>query len=312
VESRIGLFLPSGPDDDYHARIAREAEVEARRQHLTIDVAFAEGTAAKQANDVVHFLLENPGDRLCTLVVPIADAVTDGDVEASGMYRLGHRVLAKGAGFVILNHGRLEVVRALRERHPDLPVGLVAIDNVEFGRIQGQQLQALLPAGGTVLCVRGNPYDSASQDRSAGLAESVEGTSIRVEETDGLWRPEVAEAAVHRWLTSPTRRTAPIEAIVSQDDDMGLAAIKALASAAVALGRPDLRQVPVIGGDGLPNRGRLWVDEGTLRATVSVTLPGRPAVDLIARHWRTGTPLPAFTSITPVSYPLVAQIHAPA
>jgi ABC-type sugar transport system substrate-binding protein len=84
---------------------------------------------------------------------------------------------------------------------------------------------------------------------------------------------------------------------------MGQAAWQALVRAADELGRPDLKQVPVLGGDGLPEFGLRWLKEGTLAATVCVTLPGKMAVEQLAAYWRDGTPLPELTKLPVHSYP---------
>jgi ABC-type sugar transport system substrate-binding protein len=94
-----------------------------------------------------------------------------------------------------------------------------------------------------------------------------------------------------------------LQAVVAQDDVMALAARRALDRAAQELGRADLKDVAVLGGDGLPNQGRRWVDEGKLTATVSVTLPGKVAVELLWRHWKHAVPLPAVTRLAPTPYP---------
>jgi len=109
---------------------------------------------------------------------------------------------------------------------------------------------------------------------------------------------------VRRWITSPLRQQVPLHAVVAQDDVMGMAARRALDRAAQELARPDLNGIPVIGGDGLPGMGRRWVDEHALSATVSVTLPGKTAVDLLWRHWKDSAPLPAVTRLAPAPYPL--------
>jgi len=90
---------------------------------------------------------------------------------------------------------------------------------------------------------------------------------------------------------------------------MGMAARRALDRAAQELARPDLKGIPVIGGDGLPGMGRRWVDEHALSATVSVTLPGKTAVDLLWRHWHDSAPLPAVTRLAPSPYPYLYERH---
>jgi len=117
-----------------------------------------------------------------------------------------------------------------------------------------------------VLCVRGNPFDSGSQERSAGLKEGLRGAGIDLEEVDGRWDPAIAETEVRRWIASPLRHQSPLHAVVAQDDVMAMAARRVLDRAAQELARADLKGIPIVGGDGLPGMGRRWVDEGALTA----------------------------------------------
>jgi ABC-type sugar transport system substrate-binding protein len=302
-ESKIGLFV-FNQADEYHRRLAEDAQEAARHHGVAVQVYDAGDTGAKQAQDLVRFAAENPGKRLCALVVPFADAIPEGTaLQDDATYRLARRVLQKGVGWIMLNHGRADLVTALRTEFPALPLALVAIDNQEFGRIQARILRGLVKPGAKVLCVRGNPFDSGSQDRSAGLKEGLRGAGIDLEEIDGRWDAAIAEREVRRWIASPLRHQAPLHAVVAQDDVMGMAARRALESAAQEQARADLKAVPVIGGDGLPGMGRRWVDEGALTATVSVTLPGKTAVELLWRHWRDSAPLPEVTRLAPTPYP---------
>jgi ABC-type sugar transport system substrate-binding protein len=302
-ESKIGLFV-FNQADEYHRRLAEEAQEAARQHGVAVQVYDAGDTGAKQAQDLVRFAGENPGKRLCALVVPFADAIPEGTaVQDDATYRLARRLLQKGVGWVMLNHGRADLATALRAEFPALPLALVAIDNLEFGRIQARLLRGLVKPGAKVLCVRGNPFDSGSQERSAGLKEGLRGAGIDLEEVDGRWDAGIAEAEVRRWIASPLRQQTPLHAVVAQDDVMAMAARRVLDRAAQEMARVDLRGIPVIGGDGLPGMGRRWVDEGALTATVSVTLPGKTAVELLWRHWKDSAPLPAVTRLAPTPYP---------
>src|SRR5438552_3297912 len=155
-ESRIGLFV-FNQADEYHRRLAMEAEEAARQHGVGVDVFDAGDTAAKQAQDLVRFAAESPGTRRCAMVVPFADAVAEGTaIQDGATYRLARRVLQKGVGWILLNHGREELITALRLEFSSLPVAMVAVDNHEFGRIQARQLRARVKPGARVLCVRGN------------------------------------------------------------------------------------------------------------------------------------------------------------
>jgi ABC-type sugar transport system substrate-binding protein len=301
MEGRLGIFVNNV--EGYQGCIVREAKAVAEKEGLAVEIFDAGHNAPKQAQDLVRFANQNPGVKLCAMVIPEADAFQSGEIEDDPTYHLGARVLQKGVGFIILNHGREPLVTALRARFPALPIALIAVDNLEFGRMQGRQLRRLVPKGGTALCVRGNPFDTACRDRSAGLAEELKDSGITVEEIDARWDADLAEPGVFKWVMSPIRRHMSLAAVVSQNDHMGQAARQALLRAADELGRPDLKKVPVIGGDGLPDFGLRWVAEGALTATVVVTLPGKPAVEQLVRYWKQGAPLPAVTRLGVKSHP---------
>jgi ABC-type sugar transport system substrate-binding protein len=309
MDGRLGVFV-FDRKVEYHRRMAVEAEQAARREGLDIRVFDSDNNAAKQAQDLVKFATDVPaGMRACALVVPLSDASDQGDIASDPTFRVARRVLQKGVGWITLNHGREDLVTALRREFPALPVAMSVVDNVDFGRIQAHQLRALLPKGGAVLAVQGNPFDSASRGRSAGLKEALAGSGITLAEVDGRWDAALAESAVAKWILSPLRRQSPLQAVASQNDEMGAGARRALVRAASELSRPELAKLPVLGGDGLEDRGRRWVDQGELTATVSVTIPGRSAVELLAKHWREAAPLPAVMRLPSSSYPALGNLR---
>jgi hypothetical protein len=305
VDGVIGVFVNNR--EGYQGCIVREAEEEAQREGLSCEIHDAAFNASRQALDLVRFAGQHAERGRCAaLVVPEADAISEGGIDP--VLHTATRVLQKGVGFVMLNHGRPELVTALRAQFPALPVALIAVDNREFGRVQARQLRRIMPEdGGTVLYVRGNPGDSACQERADGMTEELQHPGrIAIEEITAHWATELAEEYMYKWLTSPMRRQLKLQTlqlVVSQNDHMGAGARRALRRAADDLGRPELKTIPVIGGDGLPDFGQRWVAEGVLTATVCVTLPGRPAVLQIAQHWRSGSPLPAVTRLPVRSHP---------
>src|SRR5438874_12418797 len=111
--SRIGLFV-FNQADEYHHLLALEAEEAARAHGVAVQVYDAGDTAAKQAQDLVRFAGEHPDMRRCAMVVPFADATAEGvAIQDDATYRLARRVLLKGVGWILLNHGREELVAAL-------------------------------------------------------------------------------------------------------------------------------------------------------------------------------------------------------
>lgn len=301
MEGTIGLFVNSVVG--YQGEVVAEVREAAAREGLEVIVFDADHNAAQQAQDVVRFSYQTAGARRCVFVIPQADALGDRLLQDDPTYHRAQRMLQKDVGWIMLNHGQTDFVSALRQEFPRLPVALVAIDNLAFGRVQGRQVKALLPKGGTVVCVRGHPLDSASIDRTQGLRAEIGDQGYTLFELDGRWDEGIAETVLRNWLTSPLRRSTPLHLVIGQNDYMARVARRVLADLADTLARPELKTLPVLGGDGLPTVGRTWVDEDILTATVTVTLPGRAAVEQLAGFWRDGTPIPAVTQLDVSSYP---------
>jgi DNA-binding LacI/PurR family transcriptional regulator len=315
MRRKLGLFVASN-EDYYHRLLAAQAQTVADAHRLDLSVFSADDTPGKQASDILRFASGDTEEERYVLVVPVSDARQGVSLEEGPFYRLARKVLAKGVHWITLNHGDPAATRALAREFPDRTVALMAIDNVEFGRVQGRQLEALVPQGGVVLYLVGNPDDTASQDRRQGLLEVLDPSRYQLEEVDGFWRAEVVERAVNRWVHSPLRRDGVLAAVISQDDEMALAARAVLGAAARTLGRRELADVPIFGGDGLPDRGARWVATGELAGTVCVTLPAAVAIEELTREWMTGVPMTQVTHLAPKAFPslgrrLDAQAGAP-
>jgi ABC-type sugar transport system substrate-binding protein len=311
TQGKIGLFLMS--DKNRHQLAARdEAVAKAKRHGLALEVFFADNIAAQQSRDVIHFLHANAEQRLCIICMPVADI--DSSTTAVGdhpIHKLARRVAARGAGWIVLNRDAEAQVNELHKEFPAVPVALVTPDQKEFGRIQGRQFRALLPRGGRVLYVLGNPFVSASRDRSAGVREIIRGDrDIAIDEVDGLWAADKAKAAVAKWLAQAAQRDAWPDVVGCQNDEMALGARDALLQGAAQFGRPALAKVPVTGGDGLPEFGQKWVAERKLAATVVLPTTTGIAIDQLAHAWQTGRPMPLKTVVPVAPFPDLARLAA--
>jgi ABC-type sugar transport system substrate-binding protein len=190
----------------------------------------------------------------------------------------------------------------MRAEFPDLPVGLVAIDNREIGRIQGRQVKAVLGEGpATILAVLGSVQTSAARDRRAGLQEVLT-ASATVVDLEGMWSAESADRVVTRWLGS-AGTDGGLQAVAAQNDPMAVGARQALLRLAKERRRPEWTTVPVFGVDGLSAEGQRLVDERTLAATVVVPPTSGAAVELLARFWHSAAPIPAKVMLDPKPYP---------
>ena len=286
-ESKIGLFLLSR-ENSHQLAAARAAEEAAGRHGVPIEVSFADNLAVQQAQNILKFVHANPERRTCVVVMPLGDIDVSDSPDTHPIHKLARRVAARGAGWIALNRDATRQVTALQREFPGLPFALVTPDQQEFGRVQGRQFRALLPRGGRVLYVLGDTSASSTRDRRQGMLEVIGGNpAFQVEEVDGLWSGREARQAVTRWLSSAAHRHQWPDLVGCQNDAMAMGAREALIAAAGLYGRPELRDVPITGGDGLPDEGQAWVREGKLRATVVAPLTTAVAVESLVRCWNT-------------------------
>lgn len=145
----------------------------------------------------------------------------------------------------------------------------VGADNVEGGRIQGQYLIDILPDGGQIFELQGQPGASAAIDRHAGLDEVLSGQDaieVVVSQPAAFARAEAVSVVEASLASNPEP-----DAIVCANDDMAFGA----AEVAQANGL----DIPVIGFDALPE-ALLAISEGRMAATIE-QFPGGQATQAL-------------------------------
>jgi ABC-type sugar transport system substrate-binding protein len=111
------------------------------------------------------------------------------------------------------------------------------------------------------------------------------------------WAFQGASTAFDKTFSLAARKTARLDAIACQNDEIALAAVDALARAAQRLERPELARVEVFGCDGLPDAGQRYVREGKLRATVVVPPTTGAAILALANAFGQGVKPPVELSV---------------
>jgi ABC-type sugar transport system substrate-binding protein len=298
-EKRIGLFLLSDANS-HQVASGRGAQAAARRLGIPLDVSFADNLAAQQAQNVIRFLHANEGRQVGVILMPIAQ-IDSPSVDDHPVHKLARRVASRGAAWISLNRDARQQVAALHREFPRLPIGMVTPDQKEFGRIQGRQFKALLPRGGRILYVAGNPFSTSTRERRAGMREVVgDNAAFKIDEVDGLWSAEPARKAVSKWLLNASHRGDWPDLVGCQNDEMAMGSRDALQEAARSYSHARLGRIPVTGGDGLPDEGQRWVGERKLTATIVAPISSTVAVEQLARSWTTGEPMP-LVNVLPVS-----------
>jgi ABC-type sugar transport system substrate-binding protein len=287
-DMRIGLFLIDTASL-FQNKQKEDAESAARTLNVSLHVDFAGGKGAKQREQIFAFIRQTP---------PPVGVIVE-SAEDTGLRFVALEALRKGIAWALINRKSSWVADVALETR-----GLafcVLADQEGIGRDQSKQYNALLPRGGTVLCITGPTLSETAQARLAGM-EATRGASISIIQVVGDWTEKSGYAAVKSWLET-TRGYVPFHLIGAQNDDMAVGGRKAAAEMSEVLDLPDLRNIPAMGVDGMPEYGIRLVNEKTLAATVIMPPTTGKALEQMVTALRGGAPPPPITTIPVTPYP---------
>lgn len=284
-------------DNDYQLEQANVAREAASRSNLTIEILYADNDAIQQSQQLLKIIQ--------TKTTRPPDGILFEPVGGTALPQVARAAATAGIGWVVLNR-ETDYISELR-RNYQIPAFSLSSDHTQIGRIQGRQLAALLPSGGTVLLIQGPAESLAAKQRTAGMYETKP-IGIHLKIMKGNWTEASAYKAIGSWLKLPTSQEAQLDAIVAQNDAMALGARKAFQQiAAGVLGNTFLR-LPFLGIDGLPSTGQSWVRRGLLSATVVVPTNVDQAIEMLAHSVRGGTNPPEHTSTVATSLPALEEL----
>ncbi len=252
-------FVASLPaqDTDYQVEQAATAERTALRLGVEIEVVSAGNDRSLQSQQVLNAIQMDPRpDGI--LVEPVGGTTLPNAARAAA---------SAGIGWVILNRD-VDYLAEIR-RASLTPAFGVTSDQEEIGRIQGRQLAALLPEGGSVLYITGPSESLVAKQRTVGVHETRR-AEVQVRVLKARWTESSAHRAVSSWLRLSTSQRAQIDLIAAQNDAMAMGARRAFQELQEGPARDRWLSLPFLGCDGLPRGGQAWVEQGLLTATVVV------------------------------------------
>lgn len=282
-------------NNDYQRAQGAAAEDAARRLGVDVQVLFAAGDAVEQSQQLSAVIQSRTKKVSGIVLQPVG----------TGMQQLASAATAAGIGWVVM-HKNVDYIADLR-RGCNVPLFVLSTDHVEEGRIQGKQVAALLPDGGTVLGIVGPATDSISEQRLNGLRSTIPGNT-RLLTVRGKWTEQSGYEAAAAWLRLSTSKQEPIALVLSQNDLMALGARKAFIEIATGDTKDRLTKVPIIGCDGLPDSGQLWVKQGSLTATVVLPALAGTAIEMLTSAIRDNTKPKELTIIDALSYPQIDRL----
>lgn len=289
-------------ENDYQREQARAAEDVARRLQVDLEILYADNDSVVQSSQVLDAIHKYKSSLSGILVEPAG---------GTAFPQVGKAAVSAGIAWVVLNRDASSVSDLRRAAHT--PAFVVTSDHVEVGHIQARQLNAILPSGGSVLCIQGPASALVSQQRLAGL-QDAKGANLTLKLLKSPnWTEEGGYHAVLSWLRLTTSRQQTIHAVAGQNDLIALGARRAFEEMK-SEGAQAWSTLPFLGVDGLPKTGQAWVTKGSMMATVVVPpVAGRAlelAVEAVQRktqppetHFVSAHSFPAVESLRPIAIP---------
>src|SRR5260370_6737634 len=168
------------------------------RLNVDQETLYAENDAILQSQQLLKIIQSNPGSH--------PDGIIFEPVGGTALPQVARAAVAAGIGWVVLNR-EVDYIPDLR-RNYKVPIFSISSDHEEIGRLQGKQLAALLPNGGSVLLIQGPSESLAAKQRTTGMYETKP-IAIQVKLMKGNWTEAGAYKAVSSWLKPSTAPHTP-------------------------------------------------------------------------------------------------------
>lgn len=233
--TRIGLSI-STLNNPFFVTLRDGAQSAANEANAELIIADAQNDASKQQNDLQNFvtqqvdaILVNPVDS--EAIVPAIEAANGADIPVIALDR--------GA-----EGGEIATT--------------IASDNVQGGRLAGEELIRLVESG-PVAQLEGIPGTSAARDRGQGFQEAIDAqdaVEVVASQSANFDRNQGLNVTENILQANPE-----IKGIFAQNDEMALGAVRALGDRAGS-------EVKIVGFDAVEDALKA-IQDGTMNATVA-------------------------------------------
>jgi ribose transport system substrate-binding protein len=286
-------------ENDYQRQQASAAKEAAARLGTDLEIFFAGNDAIRQSQQLLDVIQSGKGDVDGIIVEPAG---------RTAFPKVAQAAVGAGIAWVVLNCDAdyMKDVRA----SSNVPVFAVSADNHEVGRIQGHQLAALLPKGGSVLYIQGPSQSTVTDQRAAGMLETKPANVTVKVLKSANWTEEGGSHVAASWLRLSTAQQERINVVQAQNDSLAVGARRSIEEQRTNLQGNHSSHLPFLGVDGLPQTGQAWVRQGILTATVVIPAVAPHALENLAAAIRNNLRQPERTLIPPTSFPAVKELAA--
>ena len=294
---RIVVSLPN--DNAYQHEQGTAAKLTAERLGLDLQLLHANNDSIVQSQQLLEIIQSRSEPRPSAIVVE--------PVTAMGLRRVAEVAVAQGIAWVVSNSD-VDYVKDLR-KDPRVPVFMVSQGQREIGQLQGQQLAALLPQGGSVLFIQGPSASSVATQRREGM-EATKPGNIQITSFRSKWSEESACESTGAWLRLATSRAEKFHLVAGQTHELALGARKAFQSLENREQQKRWLALPFL-GIGIATQVKPLVNGHVLAAAVITSLTMELALETFVRAIQTRVQPPERGLVEASSYPELAKL-APA
>lgn len=293
---RIVVSLPN--DNAYQHEQKAVAKSTAQRLGLDLQVIQAADDSTTQSQQLLKIVESSAEARPnAFLVEPLS---------VTGLRRVAEAAVAKGIAWVMSN-SEVDYIKQLR-KSPSVPVFTVTQGQREIGQLQGKQLAALLPQGGSVLYIEGPSTSSVAVQRREGM-ESAKSRNMRITTIHSNWNEESAYQSASTRLQLACSRGESFDLVAAQSHELALGARKAFRNINNLEQREKWLGLRFI-GSGISNQVKPLVDAGVLAAAVITSVTMELALRILVRAIETQL-LPAERNVVEAtSYPDLKKMAA--
>jgi ribose transport system substrate-binding protein len=293
---RIVVSLPN--DNAYQHEQGEVAKSTGKSLGLDLQVMQAQDDSITQSQQLLEIIQSGSAIR--------PDAFLVEPVTRLGLPRVAEAAAAEGIAWVISNSD-VDYVKRLR-KSPQVPVFAVTQGQYEIGRLQGKQLAALLPQGGSVLYIEGPSTSSVAVQRREGL-ENTKPRNVQITTLRSKWSEESAFQSAAAWLRLATSRAEKFDLVAGQTHELALGATKAFQNIDNQEQKKRWLGMPFI-GIGISNHVKPLVDSRVLAAAVITSVTMGLALRILVRAIETHVQPPERSVVEASSFPDLEKLVA--
>jgi ABC-type sugar transport system substrate-binding protein len=282
-------------DNDYQLEQATSAQTAGLKLGATVQIIYAGNDAVRQTQQILTYIQDPTKRPDAILVEPVG----------TGMPQIAKAAVAAGIAWGVINT-EVDYISELR-RHALVPVFSLLSDHTQIGKIQGQQIAAILEDQGSVLYIEGPSVRDVARMRSKGMRETKP-PGIDVKTIRGDWTQKSGYNAIKSWLSLSTSKQLHIGMIACQNDDMAIGARRGFEELSNLQERDTWLHLPITGCDGVPRSGQAWVRQKRLAATVISPPIMGSALEMLASALQKGGQPPERTIVSPSSFPTLKEL----